>query len=96
MKNTLTIIRPLRLFEELDEWGISFPRFLPTNYNVPSIDVEETDKNILIKADLPGLDKKDITISLEDNILSIKGEKKKKKLRKAKHISGAKDSAEVS
>jgi len=84
--NTLTTIRPLKLFEELDEWNslFPFPRFLPTSYNVPSIDVEETDKNILIKADLPGLDKKDITISLEDNILSIKGEKKEEKVEKSK------------
>lgn len=86
MRNTLTAIRPLRLFEELDKWDdlFLFPKFLPTNYNVPAIDVEETDKNILVKADLPGLDKKDITISLEDNILSIKGEKKEEKIEKSK------------
>jgi HSP20 family protein len=43
---------------------------------VPSIDVVETDKEIEISAELPGLERKDVEISLEDNTLTIRGEKK--------------------
>jgi HSP20 family protein len=43
---------------------------------IPSMDVSETDKEIQITAELPGLERKDVEISLEDNILTIKGEKK--------------------
>jgi HSP20 family protein len=43
---------------------------------VPSIDVAETDKAIEITAELPGLERKDVDISLEDNVLTIRGEKK--------------------
>jgi HSP20 family protein len=43
---------------------------------MPSIDVTETDKQIEIAAELPGLERKDVEISLEDDVLTIRGEKK--------------------
>lgn len=42
----------------------------------PQVDVEETKEAFKFRADLPGLNKKDITISLEDHRLTIKGERK--------------------
>lgn len=42
----------------------------------PSIDVKETDGEITIKADLPGVEQKDIDVELIGNQLTIKGEKK--------------------
>jgi HSP20 family protein len=51
----------------------------------PRLDVSETDKGLEIVADLPGMDKKDINVSLEENLLTIKGEKKEEKERKDKH-----------
>ncbi|GAB6193379.1 Hsp20/alpha crystallin family protein [Desulfocastanea catecholica] len=51
----------------------------------PRLDVSETDNGMEIVADLPGMDKKDINVSLEDNLLTIKGEKKEEKERKDKH-----------
>lgn len=42
---------------------------------VPSIDVSETDNQFLITAELPGMKKDDINISLENNRLSISGER---------------------
>lgn len=41
----------------------------------PTVDIEESDKSYLIKADIPGVDKKDIDVSLVDGVLSITGEK---------------------
>jgi HSP20 family protein len=42
----------------------------------PDIDVNETDKEVRVTAELPGLDEKDVELSLTGNLLSIKGEKK--------------------
>lgn len=43
---------------------------------MPSVDVSEEDDNILVKADLPGLEAKDIDINVSGDQLTIKGEKK--------------------
>jgi HSP20 family protein len=42
---------------------------------VPKIDVVETDKNIEITAEMPGLKEDDVELSLVDNVLTIRGEK---------------------
>ncbi len=42
----------------------------------PVFDVSETEKELIVKAEVPGMDKKDINISLSDGILTITGEKK--------------------
>lgn len=42
---------------------------------VPSIDVSETDEEFIITAELPGMDKDDIDIDLENNRLTISGER---------------------
>ncbi len=42
----------------------------------PSIDVYETDSDVRIKVDLPGMTARDIDISIKDHVLSIKGERK--------------------
>lgn len=51
---------------------------------VPSMDVSETDKEIEITAELPGLEEKDVQLSVADNILSIRGEKKSQREEKDK------------
>jgi HSP20 family protein len=43
---------------------------------MPSMDISETDKEYVITAELPGLERKDVEVSLEDNVLTIRGEKK--------------------
>lgn len=42
----------------------------------PRIDISEDEKNINIEAELPGVKKEDIKLQLENNILTIDGEKK--------------------
>ena len=44
--------------------------------NWPSVEVSETDKQIKISAELPGLDEKDVTVELANGVLAIAGEKK--------------------
>jgi HSP20 family protein len=43
---------------------------------MPRMDVSETDKQIVITTELPGLERKDVDISIEDDVLTIRGEKK--------------------
>lgn len=52
---------------------------------MPSMDVTETDKEIEITAELPGLEEKDVQINIADNILTIRGEKKAEKEQKDKN-----------
>lgn len=44
------------------------------NWN-PVVDIYDNDKNIVIKAELPGIDKKNIAIDLKDGVLTLKGER---------------------
>ncbi len=43
----------------------------------PALDIYDTKDNLVIKADLPGLEKEEIDVSVVDNRLTIRGEKKK-------------------
>jgi len=43
----------------------------------PALDISETDDEIRIKAELPGVKKEDVSISISNNILVIRGEKKR-------------------
>jgi HSP20 family protein len=42
----------------------------------PRVDVKENENEIVVKADIPGVDKKDIKIQVENNIMTIQGERK--------------------
>ena len=44
---------------------------------IPALDVSETDAELIIKAEVPGIDPKDIDITLNNDLLTVKGEKKK-------------------
>jgi HSP20 family protein len=41
----------------------------------PAVDIKEEDNRFLIKADIPGVNPKDIEITMEDGVLTIKGER---------------------
>jgi len=51
----------------------------------PSIDVSEDDKNVYLRADLPGMKKEEINISMEEDVLVIKGERKIEEEKKGKN-----------
>lgn len=42
----------------------------------PRVNISETEKEISISAELPGMDDKDVTVELEDEALTLRGEKK--------------------
>jgi len=69
------------LQREIDRLFADFTRSLGTYGTqglnlVPSIDVTGKDKEIEITVELPGLERKDVEISIEDDLLTIRGEKK--------------------
>lgn len=51
---------------------------------LPHVDVVDTDKEIKVSVELPGMDEKDIEVSLTREALSIRGEKKEEKEEKGK------------
>ncbi len=48
----------------------------PTRRWVPAMDLVETEGDFVLKADLPGLSEGDVSIEVEDNVLTISGERK--------------------
>ena len=42
----------------------------------PAIDIDDTDKEMVVKAELPGVTEKDVEVNLAGDVLTIKGEKK--------------------
>ena len=44
---------------------------------MPVLDVSETDKEVLVNVELPGMDPKDVDVSLNDSLITIRGERKK-------------------
>ena len=64
-----------RLFNE------TFRRFFGEDEAVartwaPAVDIYETDQNLVLKAELPGFDPKDVEVRVEDGMLYLKGERK--------------------
>ena len=47
----------------------------PTRW-VPTVDIDETDSQFIVRAELPGIDKSEVSVSVENRLLTIRGEKK--------------------
>ena len=73
-----------RLFDDFTRGFPTLPS-LGTTELLPSMDVTETDKQIEITAELPGLEEKDVQVNVADNVLTIRGEKKAEKEEKDKN-----------
>ena len=52
------------------------PRVTAPEFNAPDVDIRENDKEVVLEAELPGIDEKDVTVAVRDGVLSLKGEKK--------------------
>jgi HSP20 family protein len=63
-----------RFFEE--PWGFSG---IGDFQMVPSANVHETDKEFVVTAEVPGLDKEDLDLAIQGNALVIRGEKREEK-----------------
>lgn len=69
-----------RFQDELDHW-LATGRYPETSglfdrSQYPALDIVETPEGCTVWADIPGLDKKDLDLSVTSNVLTLKGEKK--------------------
>jgi HSP20 family protein len=68
------------VFNDMDEVFNRFP-MMSGNQSlksfVPAMDVYETDKEVMVETPLAGVDPKDVSVSVQKGVLTIKGESKK-------------------
>ena len=81
----LSVWDPLREMEALlDRYGRPSKKALTKNDEktfevgdwMPVVDIYETDDDFIVKAELPGVEKDDVQVHIENGILTIRGEKK--------------------
>jgi HSP20 family protein len=77
----LTLHREMnRLFDDafrrFDLAPLGSDRFFERAMDWPNVEVSETEREIKVTAELPGLDEKDVSIELANGVLAIRGEKK--------------------
>src|SRR4051812_20423621 len=68
--------------ELFDEFFDRAPGSVRSDYSLsfaPAMEIGETDKEVKISAELPGLDEKDVEVTCSGNLLTVKGEKKAEK-----------------
>ncbi len=63
-----------RLFQ--DTLGPSREELLTSGTFVPPVDIYEDEHNIILKLEVPGMEEKDIEVQLENNTLTVRGERK--------------------
>jgi HSP20 family protein len=63
-----------------------FRRFTEEGEWMPSVDVSETAKDIIVTAEIPGVEAKNIDVNLNGNVLTIKGERKREKEEKEENF----------
>jgi HSP20 family protein len=72
-----------RLFDDafrgFDQFGMGrFPSLTASraDWGWPSVEVSETDREIRVAAELPGLEEKDVEVTLDDDVLTLRGERR--------------------
>ncbi|UCF72634.1 MAG: Hsp20/alpha crystallin family protein [Deltaproteobacteria bacterium] len=75
----LSLIPELDLFDRFFN-DLSLPSFFgEEKLLVPAFDISETEKEYVITGEIPGMDVKDLDVTLLDGVLTVKGEKNQKK-----------------
>lgn len=65
-----------RLFEDTLSKGVSAEESVSTGTWSPAVDIYETEEEFVVKAEIPEVQQSDIDIRVENNALTIKGERK--------------------
>ena len=63
-----------RLFGRDDTWETE--GFTKAGDWVPAVDIVENDHTLTVKAELPGVEAKDVAVTIENNVLTLKGERR--------------------
>jgi HSP20 family protein len=78
------------LHREIDRLFNEFSQVVAPNSGlanlVPNIEITETDKALEVSAEMPGLERDDVNISIDDDTLTIRGEKKVEQDQKDKNV----------
>jgi HSP20 family protein len=64
-----------RLFDDVFR-GFDDSRYFAGRGGWPSVEIDETEKEYRITAELPGLEERDVEVLLQDGLLTVRGEKK--------------------
>ncbi len=75
-----------RLFQDSFGPGTSSEEAMTTTGFVPPVDVYEDEHNITLKIEVPGIDQKDIDVRVENNTLTVRGERKFEKEEKEENF----------
>ena len=71
---------PWNPFREMDRDGNGFfdlPAKFFGNGNSPRVDVYQTDKDVVVKAEIPGVSKKDVNLYIDENSIRLSGQTKR-------------------
>lgn len=75
---------PLRLFADLNRWDpfgeVGFQPWTPGTSYLPAFELKETANALVVKADMPGIQEKDLEINLVGNRLTISGKREEEKI----------------
>lgn len=75
--NDLFNDRFARLFDQMFERGLRPSTEEYSNRNwLPAMDIRETADDLILEAELPGVKKEDVSLSLENSVLTLSGERK--------------------
>ncbi|MFW0837964.1 MAG: Hsp20/alpha crystallin family protein [Candidatus Komeilibacteria bacterium] len=76
----MSIIRWTPMLDPFEEMDNMLSRFNPSGFSnafVPAMDVYQTDKSVVAKVALPGIDPKDVKISIANDVLTVEGSAQK-------------------
>jgi HSP20 family protein len=60
--------------QEKKELRTKDEKTVPARYFVPTTDIHETDESLTVVMEVPGVDKEDIAVKLENDVLSVQGQ----------------------
>ena len=94
MRNFFPVLRRRNDWMDVPGWKLfdtffedfRFPKTEDDALYMPTLDVSETDDLVIVRAEAPGMDKKDIKVTLSEGILTISGEKRQKKAGKIEEL----------
>jgi HSP20 family protein len=66
-------------------WDLELPELPTLGEWMPKMDLAETKDALVVKAEIPGIEPKEIVLTLQDQVLTIKGEKRQEKEEKDEH-----------
>jgi HSP20 family protein len=69
-----------------DPWSSTQSAFGAMNAWSPAVDIRETENEVTVKAEVPGIDPKDLDITVAGNVLMLSGEKREETEKKVKDV----------